>query len=176
MMLKKMMIGLGMLCLLSSQAFAHTTSKAATGPTISAGKLGEGVTDTNELLKISADDAQRRCYEYLHDDATEYTDCLNAVLAEVKGKSKRMQILRLGIVYFAWVGANNSARLSLPGAEAAAQFYLPKFRRLQSQLKISDQDLCLSVAGECNARVASYMQMEKELQDARLKKSKAVKQ
>ena len=116
-------------------------------------------------LKQSADEAQRRCHEYMHDDATEYISCLNALLTAIKGKGRKAQQQRLGISYFAWVGANNSARLSLPGAEAAAQFYLPKFRQLQGQLKITDQDLCPSIVGDCKARVAQYLQMEKELQE-----------
>ena len=116
-------------------------------------------------LKQSTDEAQRRCHEYMHDDATEYKSCLNSLLAAIKGKDSKAQQQRLGISYFAWVGANNSARLSLPGAEAAAQFYLPKFRQLQNQLKITDEYLCQSIAGDCKARVAQYLKMEIELQE-----------
>lgn len=191
MMIKKMMMsGVGMLLMLSTAVSAHT-SRAATELANSRGNapasspaslaananLNASTLTANELLKLSADDAQKRCYEYMHDDATEYSSCLNAVLAAVKGKDKNTQLQRLGIVYFAWVGANNSARMSLPGSEAAAQFYLPKFRKIQKQLKISDEELCPAIAGECKARVAQILQMEKELSErqAEQRKSKIAK-
>ncbi len=153
-----------LLCALANSATAASTPSAASA------SATVGLSEASQAwLKKSADEAQKSCYEYMHDDATEYSACLQALLTAVKGKSLTAQQQRLGITYFAWVGANNSARLSLPGAEQAAQTFLPKFRALQKQLKISDQDLCPSIAGDCKARVAQYLQMEKELQD--LKKS-----
>ena len=114
-------------------------------------------------IKKSADAAQHACYEYMHDDAREYVSCLNALVDGVKGKGVAAQQQRLGIVYFAWVGANNSARLSLTGAEAAAQMYLPKFKSLQKQLRIADEALCLTIAGDCKERLAQIAQMEKDI-------------
>lgn len=116
-------------------------------------------------IKAAADAAQKECYELLHDDAMEYTACINAVLAEVKGKGQAQNQKRMGILYFAWIGANNSARLSLPGSEEAAQFFLPKLRKMQKQMKLSDAELCPTVAGECKARVAQMERMEQDIKD-----------
>lgn len=154
-------------------ALEMPAEKAHTGEKISS--KAEGNSPDLAAIQQSADYAQQRCYEYMHDDANEYTSCLNALLSAVKGKSSAAKQQRLGIAYFAWVGAANSARLSMPGAELAAQLYLPQFKALQKQLHISDEALCTTIAGDCKARLAQIAQMEKELQENKARASKAAK-
>ncbi len=127
-----------------------------------------GAAPTSALLAIQhgAQLAERSCYKYMHDDASDYAACLNTLLTGVRGNSTDAQRQRLGISYFAWVGANGSARMATPGADAAARAFLPKFAALQRSLRISDAQLCLSVAGDCAVRRAQIAQMDKELADA----------
>ena len=116
-------------------------------------------------VQQSARTAQQRCHEFMHEDADEYVSCLNALLKQVKGKDVKATQQRLGISYFAWIGANNAARLGLAGSEQAAKTYLPQFRLWQKQLNVSDDALCTTVVGECAPRVAQMRQLEKELQE-----------
>ncbi|MFD2273134.1 hypothetical protein ACFS07_23975 [Undibacterium arcticum] len=115
------------------------------------------------LIGAAAASAQQRCYEFMHEDADEYVSCIDALDNAVGARSANASYRRLGINYFGWVGANNSARLSLPGAEAAAQHYLPRFRKQQRQLGIADAALCPSVAGDCRTRLAQIKAMELEI-------------
>lgn len=117
----------------------------------------------NPVIHKSAEQAQQRCYAYLHDDPKQYRSCLDGMLSAVKGKSETAALQRIGIVYFGWVGANSAARMSMPGAEAAAHAYLPRVRKLQKALRLTDETLCASVDGDCRTRLAQMAQMEAEL-------------
>lgn len=99
---------------------------------------------------------QQQCQMLLHHDAEDYVDCVQARLrAERKPGTKK-----LGIAYFGWVGALNSARMSFPGATDAADHFLRQFRPLQRKLKVSDTALCATVPGDCVQRNARMLQME----------------
>ena len=115
------------------------------------------------IVTLAAAEARRRCHEFMHEDADEYVGCIDALVAAVPARERPGEQRRLGILYFAWVGANNSARLSLPGAEAAALHYLPMFRRLQQQEGIQDDDLCRTIEGACDTRTAQVLQQETQL-------------
>ena len=166
--LAKGCLAIGLACMLaappeSAHPASHAALKLAAGSAASTAAAAGDIA----VIKSSADAAQSRCYPFMHDDATQYASCLNALLAGVKGKDPIAQQQRLGIAYFAWVGANSSARMSLPGAEAAARAFLPRFRKIQRQLHLADAALCLSIAGDCTARLAQMTQMEKELAQAK---------
>ena len=92
----------------------------------------------------------------LHHDAEDYVACIDHLLKAERKPSAR----RLGLEYFGWVGALNSARMSFPGADAAADRYLRLFRKTQRRLKIADQALCETVPGNCEQRLARMRQME----------------
>ncbi len=117
----------------------------------------------NPVIHQSAAAAQQRCYAYLHEEPKEYRRCLDGMLAAVKGKGETAALQRLGIVYFGWVGANSAARMSMPGAETAAHFYLPKLRKMQKALRLNDEALCASIEGDCRSRLAQMLQMEAQL-------------
>ncbi len=87
------------------------------------------------------------CQEYMHDDADEYQSCIDAVARAIPRGRIDTEARLLGHYYYAWVGANSSARLSLPGAERAARVYLVKFRALQRKLRVDDKTLCRAVPG-----------------------------
>jgi hypothetical protein len=118
------------------------------------------------IITQAAQSAQQRCYSFMHEDADEYTLCIDAITQEVKGDSAKAQQQRLGIQYFGWVGANNSARIGLPGADASAAGFLVRFRSLQHTLGIADESLCRSVAGECKSRLAQIHASEAAIKRA----------
>jgi hypothetical protein len=99
---------------------------------------------------------QKQCQMQLHHDADEYVDCVDALLKA----HAATDATRLGIEYFGWVGALNSARISLPGANEAADRYLRQFRKTQRRLKVSNEVLCATVPGNCVDRIARMKQME----------------
>ena len=160
-------LGFALACLLGATdvAAAHPGSTPDTQKLAAASAAAASVVPASDIavIKNSAEEAKGRCFAYMHDDATQYASCLDALFAGVKGKDAIAQQRRLGIAYFAWVGANSSARLSVPGAQAVAKSYLPKFQRIQRRLHIADEALCLSVAGDCKTRLAQMAQMEREL-------------
>lgn len=100
--------------------------------------------------------AQTRCYRLIHHDTFDYEDCLQALLRDARRPTPR----RLGMEYFGWVGAQNSARLGMRGAEQTAYEFLGRFRATQKRLRIGDEALCASVAGDCTVRIARMKQME----------------
>jgi hypothetical protein len=109
-----------------------------------------------DTVSASARDAQQQCHRLMHHDADEYEECI-ATLIRAAGQSRAK---RLGISYFGWIGAMNSARVGLPGAQAAADRFLPTFRRDQKSLGISDDTLCTTVPGDCTVRLAQIRQAE----------------
>lgn len=142
----------------TSLAWAHSTSSSA-----KPSKAPAGISEVQAVIWQSAEEVRRGCYELLHDDEVEFVACVNAVHANIKGRSKHAQRQRLGVLYFGWVGANSATRQSLQGTEQAARQFMPRVLKLQQTLKISDQDLCATVDGGCEQRLAQWNQMKQEL-------------
>ena len=115
----------------------------------------------------AASAARQQCHVFMHEDADEFTNCIDAILARTTTSAdlgRRAQLhQKLGISYFGWVGANNSARVALPGAAAAAQRYLSTFRPLQRALGLEDAALCQVLEGDCATRVAQTVEQEQAL-------------
>lgn len=105
----------------------------------------------------AARDAQARCYRLIHHDTFAYEACLNGLLSEEKKAGPR----RLGIEYFGFVGALNSARLGMLGAQDTAWTFLQRSRATQKKLRIDDASLCATVPGDCEVRIARMKLMEK---------------
>lgn len=102
-------------------------------------------------------DAQGRCYRLIHHDTFAFESCLQGLLAEEKKVGPR----RLGIEYFGFVGALNSARLGMLGAQDSAWTFLQRFRVTQKKLRIDDTSLCATIPGDCEVRIARMKLMEK---------------
>jgi hypothetical protein len=112
--------------------------------------------DVRGQLTAAAVFAQDRCYHLIHHDTYAYQACIVGLLRdEAKPTPKR-----LGIEYFGWAGAQNSARVGMRGADAAAYEFLQRFRATQKLLGIDDRTLCGSIPGDCDARIARMRQME----------------
>ena len=105
----------------------------------------------------AARDAQARCYRLIHHDTFAYEACLSGLLSEEKKAGPR----RLGIEYFGFVGALNSARLGMLGAQDTAWTFLQRSRATQKKLRIDDASLCATVPGDCEVRIARMKLMEK---------------
>ena len=100
--------------------------------------------------------AQEKCYRLIHHDTFAYEAC-------VRGLSDRETVptpARLGIEYFGWVGALNSVRVGMPGAEASAHEFLRRYRTTQRALRVDDRVLCEVIPGDCDARLAWMQKME----------------
>jgi hypothetical protein len=111
---------------------------------------------TVAALTDGAQRAQAQCYRLVHDDTFEFGDCIRALVVQQKNASAT----RLGIEYFGWVGAMNSARLGMQGASDTAMEFLARFRATQELLGVDDQTLCASIPGDCAARIARIRQAE----------------
>lgn len=111
---------------------------------------------TAQDMTTAALQTQKQCQMQLHHDADEYIVCVDQLLAA----HHKPNAVRLGIEYFGWVGALNSARISLPGAAFAADRYLRQFRKTQRALKVDDMTLCQTVPGNCTERLARMRQLE----------------
>ena len=116
------------------------------------------VPDVTALMADGAGQAQAHCYRLVHDDTYEFGDCVR----ELATRQAKNVPLRLGIEYFGWVGAMNSARLGMRGADETAAEFLARFRATQAALGIDDRTLCASIPGDCAARIARIRQAERK--------------
>lgn len=107
-----------------------------------------------DIVNGAAHDAQRRCYEFMHEDADEFVSCIDALEQQIDGRDSSSRWRRLGVRYFGWVGANNSARVALPGAERAAQRYFERYQAVRRQLDVDERRLCSAIPGDCEGRLA----------------------
>ena len=111
--------------------------------------------DTLQMTE-AASDAQARCYRLIHDDTFAFQDCVQRMLADQHDPTPR----RLGVEYFGFVGALNSARMGMRGAEGSARTFLQRVRATQHALGVDDAALCSVIAGDCAARTARMKLME----------------
>ncbi len=118
--------------------------------------------DVQAQMKAAAELTQQQCYGLIHHDTDEFAQCVNERLRDRRLKAPQ----RLGTQYFGWVGAVNSMRIGMPGAREAAVQFLSPLRAMQRRLQLSDAELCRSVPGDCVARTARMLQMERERRDA----------
>lgn len=109
-----------------------------------------------QQIAAAASSTQARCQGLIHHDTYEFEDC---VLDLLRGERKITRT-RLGIEYFGFVGALNSARMGMQGADDAIATFLPRFRRSQKHLQISDTDLCQAIPGDCTTRIARIKLIE----------------
>ena len=106
------------------------------------------------LITAAAQNAQQRCFEFMHEDADEFISCIDAIEQAINRHAPGWRYRQLGIDYFGWVGANNSARVALPGADTAARLFLQSYQRERRRLRIDERSLCAAVAGDCTVRLA----------------------
>jgi hypothetical protein len=61
---------------------------------------------------------------------------------------------QLGTAYLGLVGCVSAARIATLHSDVCAQAYLARVDPLRKRFKLSDQDLCPTVAGDCRSRLA----------------------
>ena len=106
--------------------------------------------------------ARDRCQTLMHEDSLAFARCVDALLRGVSAGTLRDRSSRLGISYYGWLAATAAAKNGLPTAENTALHFLHEFRPIQRQLRISDDELCATIPGDCVARIARLKQMEHE--------------
>ena len=123
--------------------------------------FGGGVELSNanrQAIAEAASQARERCFKEMYRDTNAYAFCIRALRTEYKRDPYRL----LGVEYFGFVGALSYMRISQSAAQSVAGEFLPHFRSTQKQLKISDEDLCSVVPGNCVERIAQTGKLELE--------------
>lgn len=115
-----------------------------------------------ELSEKASLNARNLCQVLMHEDSFEFEKCSDRLLEKLPKKNRSEQFIWLGTSYYAWLSSTSAAKNGLPGAEKAAKRYVLLFRPLQKKLRLSDQDLCKTIEGDCESRVARLLIMEKE--------------
>ena len=145
--------------MLSHKPCRKTLCWLATASMLSMAVHGAHAASPVERVAAAALQAQQLCQMKLHHDADEFVECMDDLL-KAQAKNKAGAATQLGTEYFGWVGALNSARMSLPGAMEAADRYLRRFRRTQLSVKLDDETLCKTIPGNCVQRIARMKEME----------------
>jgi len=121
------------------------------------------------MLALSAKaslEGREKCQRLMHEDAVEFQKCASQWIAKLPAKTNEDRYFKLGASYYAWLSSTSALKNGMPKAEESAFYFLRIFRPLQKKLKVSDQDLCPTIEGDCTSRVARLLVMESELQSA----------
>jgi hypothetical protein len=133
----------------------------ATSLILCAGTVFSAATD--KYLQISSKSGlslRDKCQKLMHDDAAEYKICADEFLKKIPLKSNDDKAKYLGASYYAWLASMAGRKNGMPNSDSVAVFYLKKFRPFQLELKISDDDLCKTIEGDCVTRNAQMIEME----------------
>ena len=122
-------------------------------------------------ITTAANSAREQCYPRIHHDTIVFEHCLLALSGEDEHARQHRppasttpdRATRLGVLYFGWVGAMNSRRMGMIGAEGSALRFLARLAPLQKSLGVSDTALCQTLPGDCDARVAQLTAQRNEL-------------
>ncbi len=119
-----------------------------------------------KLLAASATaglEARDHCQRLIHDDSVEFVVCIDALLRERPENTTTDRYAKLGISYYAWLATTAALKNGLPTAEDSARHFLATFRPMQQRLKVSDEALCATIPGDCDARIGRIHLMEAEV-------------
>ena len=129
------------------------------GTTLLVGTVG-GAADLDPKNKQAITDgaklAQDACYKLIYRDANAYDQCIR----NLAGTHKAAPYTKLGIEYFGFVGGLAYRRVGQMGAEQSASEFFSRYRKAQIALGVSDAELCTSVPGNCETRIAQAKEME----------------
>jgi hypothetical protein len=100
--------------------------------------------------------AQQQCYKHMYRDSNAYAQCLR----DMRNAQAHAPLKKLGIEYFAFVGALSYMRVGHGNADQIAAEFLKDYRVTQKKVGISDAALCSSVPGDCTVRLAQTRAME----------------
>ncbi|BCO29365.1 hypothetical protein MIZ03_4288 [Rhodoferax lithotrophicus] len=100
--------------------------------------------------------AQAQCYKHMYRDSNAYAQCLRDLRHAQNGSLPK----KLGIEYFAFVGALSYMRVGHLNADQIAAEFLKDYRLTQKKVGISDDALCRTIPGDCVVRMAQTREME----------------
>lgn len=100
--------------------------------------------------------AQEQCYKHMYRDANAYAQCLRDLRQALSGSPLK----KLGVEYFAYVGALSYMRVGHMNADQIAAEFLKDYRLTQKKVGIKDAALCSTIPGDCTVRMAQTQEME----------------
>ena len=103
-----------------------------------------------QTLNEAVQQTSQACLHEMHHDTDEFSACVDARLLGAEGKP----VQQLGTAYLGLVGCVSAARIATLHSDVCAKGYLARVDTLRKRLKLSDQDLCPTVAGDCRSRLA----------------------
>lgn len=110
-----------------------------------------------ETIRLSAQGTQQSCMRFVQMNVFEFEECVSEKLKQKKlGPPER-----LGITYMGFVGALSAQRMGSQGSQMMAWKYAKASHKIQTQLKLDDQQLCALVPGDCVTRIARTEMMLK---------------
>ncbi len=109
-----------------------------------------------QTIAHAAHQAQEQCFKHMYRDTNAYSQCLR----ELRDAQGAAPLKKLGIEYFAFVGALSYMRVGHMNADQIAAEFLQDYRRTQKKVGISDAALCSTVEGDCTVRLAQTREME----------------
>jgi hypothetical protein len=98
------------------------------------------------------------CLHEMHHDTDEFSACVDARLLSAAGKP----LEQLGTAYLGLVGCVSAARIATLHSDVCAQAYLARVDPLRKRFKLSDPDLCPTVAGDCRSRLAQIEALRRD--------------
>jgi hypothetical protein len=128
-----------------------------------------GAIDYGYLSRV-ANTTRDVCQIKIDDDTLEFKRCILKRASEIP-KTLDQKLTKLAIYYYGWLASVVAAKNGIPTSEATARYFLPQFRGIQEELKISDLDLCHTIPGDCVSRNARMLQMQAALTALTAKKA-----
>lgn len=109
-----------------------------------------------QVIAQAAAKAQVQCYKHMYRDTNAYAQCMR----DLRLAHQNSPVQKLGIEYFAFVGALSYMRVGHLNADQIAAEFLKDYRVTQKKVGIGDAALCSTVAGDCNVRLAQTRELE----------------
>jgi len=100
--------------------------------------------------------AQERCFRHMYRDPNAYAQCLR----DLRTANASAPLKKLGVEYFAFVGALSYTRVGHMNSDQIAAEFLQSYRVTQKKVGISDAELCSTVPGDCTVRLVQTREME----------------
>jgi hypothetical protein len=109
-----------------------------------------------QTISDAAAAAKEKCYKHMYRDTNAYAQCLRDLRHAQNGSSLK----KLGVEYFAFVGALSYMRVGHMNSDQIAAEFLKDYRLTQIKVGISDAALCSTIPGDCTVRMAQTHEME----------------
>jgi hypothetical protein len=109
-----------------------------------------------KTISDAAAAAKEQCFKQMYRDTNAYAQCLR----DLRHAQDGSPLKKLGIEYFAYVGALSYMRVGHMNADQIAAEFLKDYLLTQKKVGISDAILCSTIPGDCAVRMAQTREME----------------